>query len=172
MHIIPGSGVDIKKFVPAKKTQHLTNKKIIIGCASRLLKDKGLEELIRSISLLPDHLDIELRIAGTIDPKTLSSFTQQEIEKWKQNHKVKLLGQIADMATFWQGCDIAILPSHREGLPKSLLEAAACGLALLGADVAGTRELIEDGVNGRLFTKGQKDEIAEAITVLSKDKLF
>lgn len=172
VRIIPGSGVDIKKFIPAKRTQYKTNKKIIIGCASRLLKDKGLEELVRAISLLPDHLDIKLNIAGTIDPKNPSSFTQQEIEKWKQNPKVKLLGQITDMVTFWQGCDMAILPSHREGLPKSLLEAAACGLPLLGADVAGTRELIEDGVNGLLFTKGQKDKIAEAITVLSKDKLF
>ena len=83
-----------------------------------------------------------------------------------------MLGNVQDMAKFWRGCDIAILPSHREGLPKALLEAAACGLPLLGADVAGIREIILHGSNGLLFAKGDDADIASKITEMAGDQTF
>ena len=83
-----------------------------------------------------------------------------------------MLGNVKDMAQFWRGCDIAILPSHREGLPKALLEAAACGLPLLGADVAGIREIISHGTNGLLFAKGDDVDIASKITEMVTDQNF
>lgn len=169
--IIPGSGVDINKFTPAKKRK-LRKNKIIIGCASRLIRDKGLEELIQAITSLPPHMNVELHIAGDIAKSNPSSFNYQEIEKWKNISSVEFLGQVEDMKKFWHDCDIAILASHREGLPKSLLEAAACGLPLLGANVPGTRELIDDSVNGYLFEKGNSEDIARCISTLIQDKIF
>jgi glycosyltransferase involved in cell wall biosynthesis len=83
-----------------------------------------------------------------------------------------MLGNVSDMVKFWQGCDIAILPSHREGLPKALLEAAACGLPLLGTDVAGIREVISHGTNGLLFARGDEVDIASKITQMICDKEF
>ena len=76
------------------------------------------------------------------------------------------------MVGFWQGCDVAILPSHREGFPKALLEAAACGLPLLGSDVPGVREIVVDGVNGLLFAKGDCQDIARKIEKIYADQEF
>ena len=76
------------------------------------------------------------------------------------------------MVGFWQGCDVAILPSHREGFPKALLEAAACGLPLLGSDVPGVREIIVDGVNGLLFVKGDCQDITRKIEKIYADQKF
>ena len=169
--IIPGSGVDINKFTPAKKRKFRKNK-IIISCASRLIRDKGLEELIQAIASLPAHMNVELHIAGDIAKSNLQASIIKKLKKWKNISSVKFLGQVEDMRKFWHNCDIAILASHREGLPKSLLEAAACGLPLLGANVPGTRELIDDGVNGYLFEKGNSEDIARCILNLIQDKIF
>ena len=76
------------------------------------------------------------------------------------------------MVGFWQGCDVAILPSHREGFPKSLLEAAACGLPLLGADVPGIREIVLNGVNGLLFASGDIHDIVQKIHKIYTDREF
>ena len=130
--IIRGSGVDINRFIPNRRK--ITGKAIIIGCATRLIKDKGLEELISAVSSFGLQSRFELHIAGSIYPDNPSSFSQKEVEAWAKIEAIRLKGYVSDMVEFWHTCDIAILPSHREGLPKSLIEAAACGLPLLGAD--------------------------------------
>lgn len=169
--IIRGSGIDIKEFTPIKKKK-FNNRKIIIGCASRLIRDKGLEELIDAVAGLPTQINVELRIAGDVSKSNPSSFNYKEIEKWKKLTNINFLGYVDDIRKFWQDCDIAVLPSRREGLPKSLLEAAACGLPLLGANVPGTRELIDDGVNGYLFQSGNSEDIARCIATLIQDNIF
>ena len=177
--LIRGSGIDLVQFSPVLKSKNkaaskkkLAGKKIVIGCASRLLKDKGLEELISAITLLEGALAVELRIAGEIYQYNPSSFSPSDIQNWSGIKSVSMLGNVKDMAEFWRGCDIAILPSHREGLPKALLEAAACGLPLLGADVAGIREIISHGTNGLLFAKGDDVDIASKITEMVTDQNF
>ena len=178
--LIRGSGVDLVKFSPARKSKAQKNqgrnntmgKKIIIGCASRLLKDKGLEELVSAITFVEESCDVELRIAGEIYPNNPSSFLPIDIQNWSRITSINMLGNVSDMVKFWQGCDIAILPSHREGLPKALLEAAACGLPLLGSDVAGIREIISYGTNGLLFAKGNKMDIANKIIQMVSDQKF
>ena len=163
--IIKGSGVDIKHFKPKREYKsYLLNKKpLILGCATRLLKDKGLEEMIKAVAHFGDQKQFELHIAGSLYNNNPSSLKQKELDRLANFKSVRLRGQITNMLEFWQNCDIAILPSHREGLPKSLLEAAACGLPLLGADVPGTREIIRHRYNGLLFKKGDEISISEAI---------
>ncbi len=172
--IIRGSGVDIQRFVPVAQKELLTEKAspLIIGCASRLIRDKGLEELIAAVSSFGPQRRFELHIAGSSYASNPTSFTQENINSWASIEAVRLKGQLCDMPAFWQGCDIAILPSHREGLPKALLEAAACGLPLLGADVPGTREIIRHRYNGLLFKKGDTGSIADAITQMTEDPAF
>ena len=184
--LIRGSGVDVVRFSPVRISKTTKNddknrtagknktagEKIVIGCASRLLKDKGLEELISAIKLLEGSLALELRIAGEIYQHNPSSFSPSDIRDWSRIKSVSILGNVRDMVKFWRGCDIAILPSHREGLPKALLEAAACGLPLLGADVAGIREIILHGSNGLLFAKGDDVDIANKITEIAGDQTF
>ena len=172
--LIPGSGVDDQKFRPIATKSGLgkNNRKLVIGCASRLLRDKGIPELVEAVKIVQKKCDIELKIAGDIFPKNPSSCTSKDIEKWSKIPSVKFLGNVSDMVGFWRGCDVAILPSHREGFPKALLEAAACGLPLLGTDVAGVREIVLDGVNGLLFAKGDCQDIAHKIKKISIDQEF
>ncbi len=170
--LIPGSGVDDQKFRPVATKSSLwkNNRKLVIGCASRLLRDKGIPELIEAIKIVEKNYDIELRVAGDIHLKNPSSCTQHDIEKWSKILSVKFLGNVSDMVGFWQGCDLAILPSHREGFPKALLEAAACGLPLLGSDVPGVREIVVNGYNGLLFAKGDRHDIARKIEKMLIDQ--
>ena len=171
---IRGSGVDIQRFVPVPQKEPQTEKEtpLIIGCASRLIGDKGLEELIAAVSSFGLQSRFELHIAGSSYAGNPSSFTKERVNSWASVEALRLRGQLRDMPAFWQGCDIAILPSHREGLPKALLEAAACGLPLLGADVPGTREIIRHGHNGLLFRKGDAGSIVDAITQMTEDPAF
>ena len=170
--LIPGSGVDDQKFRPVATKSSLgkNNCKLVIGCASRLLRDKGIPELIEAVKIVEKNYDIELQIAGDIHLKNPSSCTPKDIEKWSKILSVKFLGNVSDMVGFWQGCDVAILPSHREGFPKALLEAAACGLPLLGSDVPGVREIAVNGYNGLLFAKGDCHDIARKIEKMLIDQ--
>jgi glycosyltransferase involved in cell wall biosynthesis len=172
--LIPGSGVDDDKFMPFRTKSSLGKSKrpLVIGCASRLLRDKGIPELIEAVKILEKNYHIELQVAGDIFHKNPSSCTPQEIEEWSKISSVTFLGKVSDMVGFWQGCDVAILPSHREGFPKALLEAAACGLPLLGSDVPGVREIVVDGVNGLLFAKGDCQDIARKIEKIYADQEF
>ena len=170
--LIPGSGVDDDKFKPVATNSSLgkNNRPLVIGCASRLLRDKGMPELVEAVKIVEKNCDIELRIAGDIFLKNPSSCTSGDIEKWSKISSVKFLGNVSDMVGFWQSCDVAILPSHREGFPKALLEAAACGLPLLGTDVPGVREIVVDGYNGLLFARGDHRDIARKIEIVLIDQ--
>lgn len=167
--IIPGSGIDEIKF---SQKPSFESKTLIIGCACRLLKDKGVGELVEASTIIDSDINVIIRIAGEPDPKNPSSFSESEIRKWADNPRLHLEGHVSDMKQFWHGCHIAILPSYREGMPKSLLEAASCGLMLLGADVPGTRDLIEHNFNGFLFPKGSAQGIANAITSSVQNQNF
>jgi len=172
--LIPGSGVDDQKFRPVatKPSLEKNNRALVIGCASRLLRDKGIPELIEAVKIVEKKYDIELWVAGDIYTKNPSSCTPQDIEKWSKILSVKFLGNVSDMVGFWQGCDVAVLPSHREGFPMALLEAAACGLPLLGTDVPGVREILVNGYNGLLFAKGDHRDIARKIEKMLIDQKF
>ena len=170
--LIPGSGVDDDKFKPVATNSSLgkNNRPLVIGCASRLLRDKGIPELVEAVKIVEKKCNIELRIAGDIFLKNPSSCTSGDIEKWSKISSVKFLGNVSDMVGFWQSCDVAILPSHREGFPKALLEAAACGLPLLGTDVPGVREIVVNGYNGLLFARGDHRDIARKIEIVLIDQ--
>ena len=170
--LIPGSGVDDDKFKPVSTKPGFGKSKrpLVIGCASRLLRDKGIPELIEAVKILEKNYHIELQVAGDIFHKNPSSCTPQEIEEWSKISSVTFLGKVSDMVGFWQGCDVAILPSHREGFPKALLEAAACGLPLLGTDVPGVREIVVNGYNGLLFARGDHRDIARKIEKMLIDQ--
>ena len=92
----------------------------------------------------------ELRIAGTPDPANPASVTQDEAAGWVHEPGVAWAGHVEDISDFWANAHVAALPSRREGLPKSLLEAAACGRPLIATDVPGCREIVRAGETGLL----------------------
>ena len=169
--LIPGAGVDISIFKPQPVKR--ADDTFVIGCAARLLKDKGIHLVVEAMEYVrPLAPQVVIRFAGTIDPFNPSSLTDSDIENWQNLAGIEFVGKQTDMASFWNRCDAAILASLREGMPKALLEAAASGLPLLASDAVGCRELVEHGKNGYLFSPSAPREIANTILKLASDPDF
>jgi glycosyltransferase involved in cell wall biosynthesis len=162
--LIPGSGVDIHALQPQSEPQGA----ITIAFVGRLLADKGVHTLIRAHRLLRQRrTGVELLIAGTPDPANPASVTEAEAKGWNDEPGITWLGHISEISTLWRQAHIAVLPSRREGLPKSLLEAAACGRPMFATDVPGCREIVRPGETGLLVPCDDPEALAEAIETLA-----
>ena len=170
-NFIEGSGVNTRKFRPLDRA--LNNEPFVIGCAARLLRDKGFDILLEAMRLVgKENQNIKLRIVGSIDESNPSSFAQSEVERWSQMENVEILGWQDDMVSFWQHCDVAILLSMREGLPKALIEACSCGLPIIASNVPGCRMIVRHDENGFLVPYDNAESAAEAITRMEADISF
>ena len=164
--LIPGSGVDVDVLKPMPEPQG----DVTIAFVGRLLEDKGLRTLMAAHDLLMQRgLAVRLLIAGQADPANPASIPDAEIQSWARRPNVTLLGHVADVRQVWAAAHIAELPSRREGLPKSLLEAAACGRPMIASDVPGCREIVRNGVNGLLVPPDDPEALAAAIEQLASD---
>ena len=112
---------------------------------------------------------IRLLIAGDPDPPNPDSIPVAELAAWRQRPGVELLGHVADIREVWAAAHIAVLPSRREGLPKSLLEAAACGRPIVATDVPGCRAIARADVNALLCPPDDAAALAAAIERLAQD---
>jgi glycosyltransferase involved in cell wall biosynthesis len=165
--VIPGSGVDLDWFLPAPEPPAPP---VIIGFAGRLLVDKGVPVLVEAQqSLRRRGLDLRLVLAGTPDPENPSSIAPAVLAAWRDLPGITWLGHEADIRRLWAQAHIATLPSRREGLPKSLLEAAAMGRPLVATDVPGCREIARAGVNALLVPPDDVDALAAALERLAGD---
>lgn len=163
---IPGSGVDTDTLKPMQEPEG----PITIGFAGRLLTDKGIRALVEAHRIMRrSGRDIRLVIAGEPDPANPASVTVDEVRGWTREPGITCLGQIKDIQALWQRAHIAALPSHREGLPKSLLEAAACGRPIVATDAPGCREIAVEGVTGFRVPVEDAASLAAAITRLADD---
>lgn len=166
VHLIPGSGVDVDVLVPLPEPQG----EVTLGYVGRLLEDKGLRTLIAAHDLLTQRgVAVKLLIAGQTDPANPASMSDAEIETWKLKPNITLLGHVNEVREVWARAHIAVLPSRREGLPKSLLEAAACGRPMIASDVPGCREIARHGVNGLLVPADDSAALAAAVEKLAAD---
>ncbi len=165
MALIRGSGVDVERFVPLPEPGSPPT----IAFVGRLLDDKGIRTLMAAQRLLRTHgPETRLLIAGSPDPANPSSVSLAEVQAWSAEPGVTWLGHVEDVREVWAHAHIAVLPSRREGLPLSLLEAAACGRPMIAADVPGCREIVIDGETGRLVPADNPAALAEAIAALVK----
>jgi mannose/cellobiose epimerase-like protein (N-acyl-D-glucosamine 2-epimerase family)/glycosyltransferase involved in cell wall biosynthesis len=164
--LIPGSGVDIDRLTPAPEPPG----PITVAFVGRLVESKGIRTLVEAHRRLAERgRDIRLEIAGTPDPANPTSIPPQEIEAWTRHANVAHLGFVKDIAGLWASAHIAVLPSHREGMPLSLLEAAACGRPLIATDVPGCRDIARSGVNAFLVPRDDTEALADAIDRLAGD---
>jgi glycosyltransferase involved in cell wall biosynthesis len=165
--VLPGSGVDIARLTPlAEPTGTMT-----VAFVGRLLGNKGVRTLVAAHELLKRRgIQVRLLIAGEPDPANPTSVPMTEIESWKSRPGITVLGYVSDIVAVWRSAHIAVLPSRGgEGLPVSLLEAAACGRPLIATDVPGCREIARPGVNGLLVAPDDASALAEAISQLAQD---
>jgi glycosyltransferase involved in cell wall biosynthesis len=133
------------------------------------LVDKGIRALVAAHELLRSQgHDFNLIIAGNPDPANPASVSRDEVESWTRRPGITWLGHIDDIVTLWRAAHIAALPSHREGLPGALMEAAACGRPLVATDAPGCREICIAGQTGLLVGIEDPPALAAAILTLAR----
>lgn len=165
--LIRGSGVDtgIFRYVPEPDGEPP-----LIVLPARMLWDKGVGEFVAAAEILR-HGGIAARfaLAGERDPGNPSAIPLEQLRKWHASGTVSWLGQQEDMPALLAQSHIVCLPSYREGLPKALLEAAACGRAIVATDVPGCREAVRHGENGLLVPARDSAALARALRRLIED---
>jgi glycosyltransferase involved in cell wall biosynthesis len=165
--LIRGSGVDIRRFSPQPEAGGTP----VAAMVSRLVGLKGVPDLVEAARLLK-HRQVPIRVAlvGSPDPDNPTALSEDEIRAWVAEGVVEWWGRRSDIPQVWAEAAIAVQPSRGgEGVPKSLLEAAACARPLVTTDVPGCRELVEDGVNGLLVPAINPAALAEALAQLARD---
>jgi len=162
--LIRGSGVDLNAYRPRPEPPG----PVVVCMAARLLRDKGVYEFVAAARLLRERgLPVEFRLAGSIDPGNPASISENELDAWRSEGVVTLLGERDDIADVYAASHIVALPSYREGLPRSLVEAAACGRPVVTTDAPGCRDAIEPDVTGLLVPPGDAQALAEAVATLA-----
>lgn len=165
--LIPGSGVDTEHLRPLPDPP-LPLRMAFVG---RMLEDKGVRPLVEAHRLLRRRgVEIELLLAGEPDPENPTSITEAELKAWATEPGIVWAGHVENIADVWARSHIAVLPSRREGLPKSLLEAAAFERAMVATDAPGCREIVIDGRTGSLTPIDDAPALAEAIERLARDE--
>lgn len=165
--IIRGAGVDLSKYYYTEEN----NENIKVSMACRLLKDKGVLEYIEASKILKKkYLNVKFELYGDIDIYNPTSLTIEDVENIKKDGFVNLYGFSSDIAKVFCDSNIVVLPSYREGLPKVLIEAAACGRAVVTTDVPGCRDAIEPNVTGLLCEVKDTESLASMIEKLILDK--
>ncbi|WP_194442095.1 glycosyltransferase family 4 protein [Pseudoalteromonas simplex] len=165
--LIRGSGVDLDKF---KFLPEPNTKKTVMFLA-RLLKDKGLIEFYKASEIVKKTQNARFVLVGDIDPDNPNSITEDELNTYV-NNGLEHWGYSKSVQSLIPKSHLIVLPSYREGLPKSLLEAAACGRAVVTTDVPGCRDAIEPNVTGLLVKVKDHEDLARMIQkLLSNDNL-
>lgn len=161
--LIAGVGVDLQKFSPTP----LSHDRTIVVLPARLIWDKGIAEFVAAAAIVrAKHMQAEFVLVGDLDPDNPAAIPETQIQLWLKRGDIQWWGHQEDMAAVYQTASIVCLPSYREGLPKVLLEAAACGRPLIATDVPGCRDVCRDGVNGLLVAPRDEHALAHAIIAL------
>jgi glycosyltransferase involved in cell wall biosynthesis len=158
----PGSGVDMRHFAVLPMPAH---EPVTIGCAARMLGIKGIADVVAASRLVRvRNVAHRLILAGGIDAESPDAIPEPTVRQWAQEEDITWLGQIADVRELWRQCHVAVLASlGGEGVPLSLVEAAACGRPLVATDVAGSRDIARDGINALLVPPGSPERLADAL---------
>lgn len=164
--MIRGSGVDLDVYRPQPEPPGPP----VVVLAARLLADKGVREFVQAARLTRGHPSgLRWVLAGSPDLGNPASITQAELDAWQAEGAVEIVGEQTDIAGLYGRSHIVALPSYREGLPKSLVEAAACGRAVVTTDVPGCRDAITPDVTGLLVPVRDARALADAVLQLAQD---
>jgi glycosyltransferase involved in cell wall biosynthesis len=164
--LIRGAGVDLRIFKPMPERKGVP----VVVLTARMLWDKGVGEFVGAArKLRTDGSPARFLLVGAPDPSNPAAISRQQLDAWNQHGVVEWLGYREDIADILGQSHIVCLPSYREGLPKSLLEALAAGKPVIATDVTGCREVVRDGYNGLLVPPRDKRALAAALSRLLND---
>jgi len=157
--VVAGSGIDIDSFEKAS----FQGESVVFLLIARLLGDKGVREYIAAARCVKEkHADVQFHLVGWIDENP-DAIAQHELDGWVSEGVVNYLGRLSDVRPAIENCSVYVLPSYREGTPRTVLEAMAMGRAIITTDAPGCRETVVDGDNGFLVPVRSFDALVEAM---------
>lgn len=166
-----GSGVDLERFAEKPKSSRFSQKPANVLFVGRFLKEKGVFELMDAVrEMRGQNVPFEMHLCGDFDHGNRSSATVDDLIQWKEEGLVDWSGRLDDVREKLDAADMVVLPSYREGTPRSLLEAMAVGRPLVTTDVPGCRNVVQDSVNGFLVESHNPTMLAEALIKLIEDE--
>jgi glycosyltransferase involved in cell wall biosynthesis len=164
--LIPGFGVDLQRFIPSLEPEGAP----VVLLPARMLREKGVHEFVEAATLLKNlGVPVRMVLLGSPDENNPGCIPQQQIESWARSGAVEWWGHSQDMPAAFSQSHIVCLPSYGEGLPKVLLEAAACSRPIITTRVSGCSTVVQSGVNGILVPARDPKAIADAVLSLLHD---
>ncbi|ART81779.1 glycosyltransferase family 1 protein [Oceanisphaera profunda] len=158
--VVNGSGVSLNEY-PFTPTPDLKSPRFLF--IGRLLGGKGVREYAKAAELIKNkHPDVEFYLVGGIDINP-DSIKQDELDSWVSDQRLNYIGQLKDVKPSIAACSVFVLPSYREGTPRSVLEAMSMGRAVITTDAPGCRETVVDGDNGFLIPVKDADALEKAM---------
>ncbi len=159
--LLNGSGIDLKYFIPPNTRRNGTMSFLMIG---RLMTEKGVYEYAEAARLIAQkHPDATFKLLGGWDQNDKRAVKPGELQRWQDDGRLSYLGTTDDVRSEIENADVVVLPSYREGTPRTLLEAGAMGRALIATDVPGCRHVVCNEVNGFLCQVKSANELAVAM---------
>lgn len=169
VRLLPGSGIDLDRFTPAQPVERGEGEGPVFLLIARLLWDKGVGEFVEAARLVRLKVPAaRFRLLGFLDVENRTAVPRSEVDGWVREGIVEYLGHTDDVRPHIADADCVVLPSYREGTPRSLLEAAAMARPLVATDVAGCREVVDDGVNGWLCRVKDAADLADKLVRLAE----
>ncbi|MCB0977334.1 MAG: glycosyltransferase family 4 protein [Acidimicrobiales bacterium] len=174
-----GNGVDLNRFdVPdpavrqaARAALGIADDEIAVGVVGRLVWEKGLREVFEASRRLPTRVPgLRFLVAGPLDPEKADGLLGPDLDQITRQSGVEFLGERTDIESVYDALDVYLLASHREGFPRSAMEAAASGVPVVASNIRGCRQVVEHGVTGLLFGVGRVGELCDAVAKLSLDQ--
>ncbi|MGF6511795.1 glycosyltransferase family 4 protein [Paraburkholderia sp. 32] len=159
--LLHGEGVDLEQFAFTPLRERAEFRFVLIG---RLLWDKGVGEYVEAArQLRARYRHARFQLLGPVGVDNPSAITRDEVAAWEQEGVIEYLGEAHDVRPFIADADCVVLPSYREGVPRTLMEASAMGRPIVATDVPGCREVVADGVNGLLCEARNAQSLAASL---------
>ena len=157
--VIPGTGIDIDHF---KVQPYPESNPVTFLLIARMLWDKGVAEFVEAArQIKPEFGDVRFQLLGFLDVSNRTAISRRQMQIWEKEGVIEYLGETDDVRPYIADADCVVLPSYREGLPRTLLEAAAMGRPIVATDVTGCREVVEHGANGYLCKPWDATDLAD-----------
>ncbi|MGD9829662.1 MAG: glycosyltransferase family 4 protein [Hyphomicrobiaceae bacterium] len=169
--ILPGAGVDPDVYTPAPAP---AGDPPTVAYAGRMIHSKGVTDLVAAHDLLADRgIALDVRLYGRLDDGNPEAISAAEIEAWTRRPHLTWLGHVDDVREIWRTAGICVLPAReREGMPRALLEAAACGRPLVVTNVPGCRHFVRDDIEGLIVPPADPPRLADALARLAGDPVL
>ena len=175
-----GNGVDLVRFDPRRVAVGegfriraeigAASDDLVCGLVGRLVWEKGYREVFAAATMLAERVpQLRVVVAGPEDPDKADALDPTALRRARAQPNVTILGERTDVESFYRAMDVYVLASHREGFPRSAMEAAAMGLPIVGTDIRGCRQVVEHGVTGLLVPPRDAAALADAIESLARD---